>query len=112
MKQYHKCLETYDQGLKIEPENEELLEGIKRTIAAINARQNATDAQSEQEALNAAAQDPEIQEILSDPVVRKALQDIQADPKAAGVYVPRLVAFSFFLFFFFSLFLFFPFSFF
>ena len=85
MKQYHKCLETYDKGLKLEPENPELVEGIERTIAAINSRQD--DAQSEKEVMDAAARDPEIQNILQDPVIRKVLQDLQNDPRAAQVYV-------------------------
>jgi len=85
LKQYHKCLETYDKGLKLEPENPELVEGIERTIAAINSRQD--DAQSEKEVMDAAARDPEIQNILQDPVIRKVLQDLQNDPRAAQVYV-------------------------
>lgn len=37
MKEYHKCLETYEKGLKIDPENTELKEGMNKTLFAINA---------------------------------------------------------------------------
>jgi len=87
MKQYHKCLETYDKGLKLEPENSELVEAIERTLNAINARQSTSDAQSEKEALEAASRDPEIQQILSDPLIRKVLQDLQSDPRAAQAHL-------------------------
>jgi stress-induced-phosphoprotein 1 len=86
MKQYHKCLETYDQGLKLDPENPELLEGIKRTIEAINRRQELEGEEAEKEAARAAS-DPEIQQILADPVMRKVLSDLSSSPQAAATYM-------------------------
>lgn len=87
LKQYHKCLETYDKGLKLDPDNAELIEGVERTLAAINARQSTNDAQSEKETLDAAASDPEIQAILTDPMMRQVLQDLQRDPRAAQAHL-------------------------
>ncbi|KAL6049270.1 Hsp70-Hsp90 organizing protein 3-like [Balamuthia mandrillaris] len=84
MKQYHKCLETYDQGLKLDPENEELVEGIKRTIAAINERQSG---EADEASVQQAMSDPEIQGILRDPMMRKVLSDLQSDPRAAQNYL-------------------------
>jgi hypothetical protein len=36
MKEYHKCLETYEKGLKLDPENAELQEGLSKTLRSIN----------------------------------------------------------------------------
>jgi len=84
MKQYHKCLETYDQGLKLEPENQELIESIKRTIDAINRLQSEG---GEKEAAAAAASDPDIQEILRNPVMQRVLTDMQTSPQATAAYL-------------------------
>ena len=35
MKEYHKALDAFDQGLKLDPENKELKEGKMRTMAII-----------------------------------------------------------------------------
>ena len=35
MKEYHKAMETYEKGLKIEPENQELKEGYAKTLRLI-----------------------------------------------------------------------------
>jgi len=85
MREYNKALETYDKGLKFDENNQEIQEGIKRTIQAANdaemkaRRQGAPD----KETLDNAMRDPEVQEILSDPIMRQILDDMQADPKAA-----------------------------
>jgi len=84
MKQYHKCLETYEQGLKVEPENEELNEGLRRTMDAINKRQNEGD---DKEAMAAAANDPEIQRILDDPLMKRALSELTTNPAALQGYL-------------------------
>jgi len=86
LKQYHKCLETYDQGLKLEPENAELIEGVKRTIEAINRRQDLEGEEAEKEA-SAAASDPEIQRILSDPAMRQVLQTLGSNPQSLSTYM-------------------------
>lgn len=86
MKQYHKCLETYDQGLKYDPDNAELAEGIKRTIEAIN-KLNQADEKEQQKAAAAAAQDPEIQQILRDPVMARVLSEMQSNPRSAQGYL-------------------------
>eukprot|EP01089_Gocevia_fonbrunei_P006017 TRINITY_DN1653_c0_g1_i2.p1 TRINITY_DN1653_c0_g1~~TRINITY_DN1653_c0_g1_i2.p1 ORF type:complete len:546 (-),score=158.34 TRINITY_DN1653_c0_g1_i2:442-2079(-) len=84
MKQYHKCLETYDKGLKLDPENVELTEGIQRTLAAINNQQSGA---RDEQAVKNAMQDPEIQQILSDPAMRQILSDMESDPKTASYYL-------------------------
>jgi stress-induced-phosphoprotein 1 len=38
-KQFDKALETYQAGLKVDPTNEELRDGLRRTMGEINAGQ-------------------------------------------------------------------------
>jgi len=86
MKQYHKCLETYEQGLKVDPDNEELNEGLRRTMEAISRRQGATNEAEDKEAMAAAANDPEIQRIISDPMMKNVLAELSTNPAAAQGY--------------------------
>lgn len=84
MKEYDKALETYREGLKHDPSNQELLDGVRRCIEQIN-KANRGDLSPEdlKERQAKAMQDPEIQNILSDPVMRQVLIDFQENPKAA-----------------------------
>jgi len=81
LKEYHKSLEAYEKGLKLDESNAELKEGLKRTMFAVNS-QNSGDEKSQEERAARAAQDPEIQGILRDPVMQQILNDMQTDPKA------------------------------
>lgn len=84
MKEYDKALEAYQEGLKIEPHNHELLDGIRSCGQQIN-KTNRGDISPEElkERQAKAMQDPEIQNILTDPVMRQVLTDFQENPKAA-----------------------------
>jgi len=85
MKQYHKCLETYDQGLKLDPNNQELIEGVNRTLDAINKQQSGE--RDEASVKSAIQSDPELQEILADPAIQQILSEMQRDPKSASHYL-------------------------
>ncbi|CAJ2650519.1 unnamed protein product [Trifolium pratense] len=84
MKEYEKALETYREGLKHDPNNQELLDGIGRCVQQIN-RTSRGDVTPEElkERQAKAMSDPEIQNILQDPVMRQVLVDFQENPKAA-----------------------------
>ncbi|GLT47206.1 hypothetical protein SLA2020_209170 [Shorea laevis] len=84
MKEYDKALETYQEGLKHDPNNQELLDGVRRCVDQIN-KANRGDLTPEElkERQAKAMQDPEIQNILSDPVMRQVLIDFQENPKSA-----------------------------
>ncbi|KAG8476772.1 hypothetical protein CXB51_030761 [Gossypium anomalum] len=84
MKEYDKALETYQEGLKHDAHNQELLDGVRRCVEQIN-KANRGDLSPEElkERQAKAMQDPEIQNILSDPVMRQVLIDFQENPKAA-----------------------------
>jgi len=85
LKQYHKCLETYDKGLKLDPDNQELIDGINRTLDAINKQQSGE--RDEASVKNAIQSDPELQEILADPAIQQILSEMQRDPKSASHYL-------------------------
>ncbi|KAI5013959.1 hypothetical protein ZWY2020_055349 [Hordeum vulgare] len=84
MKEYDKAMETYQEGLKHDPSNQELLDGVKRCIQQINkANRGELTPEELKERQGKAMQDPEIQNILTDPVMRQVLIDFQENPKAA-----------------------------
>ncbi|CAA7391681.1 unnamed protein product [Spirodela intermedia] len=84
MKEYDKALETYQEGLKLDPNNPELMDGIKRCVEQINkAQRGEISADELKERQAKAMQDPEIQQILSDPIMRQVLTDFQENPRAA-----------------------------
>ncbi|XP_052170641.1 hsp70-Hsp90 organizing protein 3-like [Diospyros lotus] len=84
MKEYDKALETYQEGLKHEPKNQELLDGVRRCVEQINkASRGDLTPEELKERQAKGMQDPEIQNILTDPVMRQVLVDFQENPKAA-----------------------------
>lgn len=42
VKEYEKALEAYDNGMKIEPNNQELTEGVQRTLNSMTAARQQT----------------------------------------------------------------------
>ncbi|XWS38515.1 hypothetical protein CRYUN_Cryun19dG0137900 [Craigia yunnanensis] len=84
MKEYDKALETYQEGLKHDPNNQELLDGVRRCVEQINkASRGDLSPEELKERQGKAMQEPEIQNILSDPVMRQVLIDFQENQKAA-----------------------------
>ncbi|XP_009763346.1 hsp70-Hsp90 organizing protein 3-like [Nicotiana sylvestris] len=84
MKEYEKALETYQEGLKHDAQNQELLDGVRRCVEQINkASRGDLTPEELKERQAKAMQDPVIQNILTDPVMRQVLVDFQENPKAA-----------------------------
>ncbi|KAJ6695622.1 HSP70-HSP90 ORGANIZING PROTEIN 3 [Salix koriyanagi] len=84
MKEYDKALETYQEGLKHDPQNQDLLDGVRRCVGQLNkASRGDLSPEELKERQAKGMQDPEIQNILSDPVMRQVLVDFQENPKAA-----------------------------
>lgn len=84
MKEYDKAMETYQLGLKVEPGNEELMDGVRSCVQQIskaNRGELTPDELKERQAK--AMQDPDIQAILTDPIMRQVLTDFQENPQAA-----------------------------
>lgn len=84
MKDYDKALAAYQQGLELDPDNEELRDGVQRCVTQINkvSRGEVSEEELRQRQERALA-DPEVQMILTDPIMRQVLNDFQEDPKAA-----------------------------
>ncbi|EAL61181.1 tetratricopeptide-like helical domain-containing protein [Dictyostelium discoideum AX4] len=80
MREYQQALEVYDQGLRIEANNPELLDLSRKTVAALTKLQSTL---TDEERLQQAAKDPEIQKILSDPIMNQILKDMSENPAAA-----------------------------
>ncbi|PIN25382.1 Molecular co-chaperone STI1 [Handroanthus impetiginosus] len=79
MKEYQKALETYEEGLKHDPQNPELLDGVRRCVEQINKASRGDLSPGELKE----RQDLEIQNILANPVMKQVLVDFQENPKAA-----------------------------
>ncbi|CAO3673214.1 unnamed protein product [Rhizopus stolonifer] len=60
----------------------EIQQQMAKAYAGMNP-QASNENESQEEVLKRAAQDPEVQRILSDPVMQQILQQMQEDPKAA-----------------------------
>jgi stress-induced-phosphoprotein 1 len=82
MKEYHKALETYEAGLKIDSANELCKEGLMKTQRAIYTSGSATTEEEKMERAKRGMADPEIKKILQTPEVMNALQDLQNNPAA------------------------------
>ncbi|KAK7389292.1 hypothetical protein VNO78_24162 [Psophocarpus tetragonolobus] len=88
MKEYDKAMETYQEGLKHDPNNQELRDGIKRCVEQINKASRGDFTPEELKERQAKAmQDPEIQVILQDPVMRQVLIDFQENSRAAQDHI-------------------------
>ncbi|KAJ3706586.1 hypothetical protein LUZ61_010291 [Rhynchospora tenuis] len=84
MKEYEKALQTYQEGLKHDPNNQELQDGVRRCVEQINkASRGDLTPEELQERQAKGMQDPEIQGILTDPIMRQVLVDFQENPSAA-----------------------------
>merc|ERR1712154_408080 len=78
---YHKSLQAYEAGLKLEPDNEECLRGRQQVIEKIQETNKSGEVDEEQ--VRHAMADPEIQQILHDPQIKMFLKDMQQNPKEA-----------------------------
>ena len=78
-KEYHKVLQTIDEGLKLFPDDEELKKKRDETILQINYGTGEDDAERQRKA----AADPEIQSLLRDPRIQQLFKDFKENPMSA-----------------------------
>jgi len=64
-------LDTYQQGLEYDPNNQEIAQGISKAVEAIN---KGVDEESVKKNVE---RDPEIQNILRDPMMKQVLEDLK-----------------------------------
>jgi len=93
MKEYHKSLEAFEKGLKLDPENKECKDGYAKTMMLIQSTAGAQGG-NDQERMQHAMADPEIQAIMRDPTVTQVLRDMQENPMAgqAALKDPQIAA--------------------
>jgi len=77
MKDFYKALETYQIALDLEPDNKEIEQGVKNTLAKIN------EGQDEDTVKRNIQNNPELMNILSDPMMQNVLKDLQENNKEA-----------------------------
>ncbi len=70
-------METYEKGMKIDPNNQELKDGYNKTVRLIQTSGDDQERQAH------AMADPEIQAIMKDPSVMQVLRDMQENPQSA-----------------------------
>ena len=78
-KEYHKVLQTVEDGEKLFPDDKELKEIKQKTIMAISMGTTGDDKERQKKA----AADPEIQALLRDPRIQQLFKDFQENPTSA-----------------------------
>jgi stress-induced-phosphoprotein 1 len=68
MKEYHKAMKAYEDGLKIDPTSKECNEGKNKTLMTIQQSANVSSG-NDKERLAHAMADPDIQRIMKDPII-------------------------------------------
>ena len=93
-KDYAACLESLDAAMSNDKDGKHASEiESMRTKAYFGINGNQSDGNKE-ETLKRAAQNPEVQKILSDPIMREILGQMQSDPRAAAEHMknPQIAA--------------------
>jgi stress-induced-phosphoprotein 1 len=78
MKRYHKALKSYENALKMFPNDSEIKEGYQKCVMKIN------EGGDDQERLQQTMNDPEIQGLMVDPRVQQFLKDLKENPNSAN----------------------------
>merc|ERR1712232_1107040 len=81
MKEYNKALKAYEDGLKVDKDNEECIKGREQVHQKIMEMSRSSDVDEEQ--IQHAMADPEIQQILHDPQINMFLKSMKENPREA-----------------------------
>ena len=76
---------SYQAGLAHDPDNGELMDGLRRALDAFGKCPQGVEGKEKAE--RAMAADPEIRAIMSDPVMQRVLLDCSNNPTAAAVHM-------------------------
>lgn len=85
-KEYHKAMEAFQTGLKLEPGNKDCIEGGRRTTELIQQNVSAKNSGNDEERMAHAMADPEIRQMMSDPVVQQVLRDMSDESTVKHAY--------------------------
>ncbi|CEP12220.1 hypothetical protein [Parasitella parasitica] len=97
-KEYDEAITSLDKAKENDKDNKcarEIQDMTNRVYAAMNPMSGSGNAnESQEEILKRAAQNPEVQRILSDPVMQQILQQMQENPMAAQEHLknPQIAA--------------------
>ncbi|KAF7722013.1 hypothetical protein EC973_003769 [Apophysomyces ossiformis] len=98
-KEYQKSIDVLKEAQEHDKDGKcsrEIQQQMMKAYTAMNpmSAAGAGGEESQEEILRRAAQDPEVQRILSDPVMQQILQQMQQDPKAAQEHLknPQVAA--------------------
>ncbi|KAF8111123.1 hypothetical protein N665_0076s0119 [Sinapis alba] len=83
LKEFDNAMRTYQEGLKHDPNNQELLDGIGSCGQEIIKANRGGTPEELKERLVKGMEDSEIQNILTDPVIRQVMSDLEENPSAA-----------------------------
>ncbi|KAG2260745.1 hypothetical protein Bca4012_008931 [Brassica carinata] len=84
LKEFENAMKTYVEGLQHDPNNQELLDGVKSCVEKVNkAKRGGLTPEELKERQAKGMEDPEIQSILTDPVIRQVMSDLEENPSAA-----------------------------
>jgi stress-induced-phosphoprotein 1 len=86
-KQYHKALQAYDAGLKIDATNQECIEGKSKTRMKISEVASGQSGDDGDDAARRAMSDPEIAAIMGDSYMQMVLGEMQRDPSRIQDYL-------------------------
>jgi len=84
MKKEEEAINTYQEALKIDPNNGEAKEGVQK---AYQAKYGNEANMSREEKAAKAMKNPEIQAIIQDPIMQQILQQMQQDPSSAQAHM-------------------------
>ncbi|KAH7686826.1 TPR-like protein [Dioscorea alata] len=81
---YDKALEAYQEGLKHNPNDQDLMDKVQSCVEQIKRTMGKSTLPAElHERWGKVIQDTEIQNILSDPIMQSVLHDLQENPSLA-----------------------------
>ena len=87
-KQYNLAMQTFEEGLKIDPQNTDCLEGKQRTAYKMQEMATGqTNQEDQDETAKRAMADPEIQAIMQDSYMQLVLSNMQKDPAKIQEYM-------------------------
>jgi stress-induced-phosphoprotein 1 len=86
-KQYNRALQAYEEGLRLEPTNQDCLDGLQRTKGKIGEVASGQDVEGGEEAARRAMSDPEIASIMQDSYMQLVLGEMQKDPSRIQDYL-------------------------
>ena len=86
-KQYNRALQAYEEGLRLDPANQDCRDGLHRTKSKINEVASGQDNEGGEEAARRAMDDPEIAAIMQDSYMQLVLGEMQKDPSRMQDYL-------------------------